>query len=138
MKQFAYFVILLICAVLLGSCINKRPKAENVVEVDTVYNYVPTVHDVLNEREEYKRALWVDSVYLNMPEQILVQMLVSKGTTISITEIVEDYIANKDFYHNTILKSMNIQKKYIPDSIPRLNKPDKTLKNKDTIPTYGK
>lgn len=143
MKQFIYFVILMVCAVLLGSCQHmKRPITEDVVETDTVeqcdYNYVPTVHDVLVEREELKRALWVDSVYLNMPEQILVQMLVSKGTTISITEIVEDYIANKDFYHNTVLKSMNIQKRYIPDSVPKSSIPDKTLKNKDTIPTYDK
>lgn len=141
MRQFIYFVILIACAVLLGSCTHKRPITDDVVETDTVEQYdyhVPTVYDVLEEREELKYALWCDSVYLAMPEQILTHMLVAKGTTISIREIVEDYINNKQFYHDTILKSMNIQKKYIPDSVPKSNIPDKALKNKDTIPNYEK
>lgn len=133
MRTVIYFVILIMCAVLLGSCEHMKPKAEKVVEIDTVYNYVPTVQDVLQEREDWKYQNFIDSVYLQMPEQILTQMLVTKGTTISQQEIVEDYIKNKQFYHNTILKSMNIQKKYIPDSLPKLNKPDKPLNNSDTI-----
>ena len=123
----------MVCAVLLGSCQHMRPKTETVVKTDTVYNYVPTVHDVLQAREDWKYQNFIDSVYLNMPTQILTQMLVTKGTTISEQEIVEDYLANKQFYHDTILKSMNIQKKYIPDSLPKLNKPDKPLNNSDTI-----
>ena len=107
------------CAVLLGSCQHMKPKAEQVIETDTVYNYVPTIHDVLQAREDWKYQNFIDSVYLNMPEQILTQMLVSKGTTISEQEIVEDYLANKQFYHDIILKSMDIQKKYIPDSLPK-------------------
>ena len=132
MKQFIYFVILLICAVLLGSCVNtKKPIIDESVESDSIeqceYNWVPTVHDILEERKELKYSLWVDSVYLNMPEQILIQMLVSKGTTISIMEIVEDYIKNKDYYHDTILKSMNIQRQYIPDSLPKKSKTQNSL-----------
>lgn len=133
MKQFIYFVILIMCAVLLGSCEHmNRPKTE-VVEIDTVYNYVPTVQDVLQEREDWKYQNFIDSVYLNMPEQIITQMLVTKGTTISQQEIVEDYLANKQFYHDTILKSMNIQKQYIPDSLPKNSKPDKLLNKSDTV-----
>lgn len=132
MKQLIYFVILIACAVLLGSCTH-RPRTETVIETDTVYNYVPTVHDVLQAREDWKYQNFIDSVYLNMPEQIITQMLVTKGTTISEQEIVEDYLANKQFYHDTILKSMDIQKKYIPDSLPKLNKPDKPLNKSDTI-----
>lgn len=138
-----YFVILIICAVLLGSCSHMAQRhIDESIDTDSIeqceYEYVPTVHDVLEQREELKYALFVDSVYLNMPEQILVQMLVSKGTTISITEIVEDYLENKEFYHNTILKSMNIQKKYIPDSLSKTSIPNDPTKNKDTIPIYEK
>lgn len=133
MRTFIYFVILMCCAVLLGSCEHmKKPKAE-VVEIDTVYNHVPTVHEVLQIRKDWKYQSFIDSVYLNMPEQILTQMLVTKGTTMSEQEIVEDYLANKQFYHDTILKSMNIQKKYIPDSLPQLSKPDKILNKSDTV-----
>ena len=133
MRTFIYFVILMVCAVLLGSCEHmKRPKTE-VVEIDTVYNYVPTVQEVLQAREDWKYQNFIDSVYLNMPEPIVTQMLVTKGTTISEQEIVEDYLANKQFYHDTILKSMNIQKKYIPDSLPTNSKPDKLLNKSDTV-----
>lgn len=133
MRTFIYFVILMICAVLLSSCEHmNRPKTE-VVEIDTVYNYVPTVQDVLQARQDWKYQNFIDSVYLNMPEQIITQMLVTKGTTISEQEIVEDYLANKQFYHDTILKSMDIQKKYIPDSLPTNSKPDKLLNKSDTV-----
>lgn len=136
MRTFIYFVILTLCAVLLESCtIRKKPVVENL-EKDTTEQfipYVPTVYDVLQEREDWKYQNFIDSVYLSMPEQIITQMLVTKGTTISPQEIVEDYLANKQFYHDTILKSMNIQKKYIPDSLPNKDKPDKQLNKSDTV-----
>lgn len=137
MKQFIYFVILMICAVLLGSCINKRPINDESVNTESIeqieYQNIPTVYEVLEQREELKYALWCDSVYLSIPEQILTHMLVTKGTTISIMEIVEDYWANKQFYHDTILKTMNIQKKYLPDSIPRKSKPNSKSSQPDTL-----
>ena len=137
MRTFIYFVILTMCAVLLDSCtlFNKKTIDEPPVmdSIEQVVNYVPTVHDVLEEREEWKYQNFIDSIYLQMPKQILTQMLVTKGTTISPQEIVEDYLANKQFYHDTILKSMDIQKKYIPDSLPNKDKPDKPLTKSDTV-----
>lgn len=104
-------------------CNNHPQPVTNVPEMDTVEQnyeeYLPTVYDILQEREEMRYMRMIDSVYLTIPEQILTHMLVTKGTTMSILEIVEDYIANEQFYHNTILKAMNTQKKYLPDSIPR-------------------
>ena len=136
MRTFIYFIILTLCAVLLESCtIRKKPIVENL-EKDTTEQfipYVPTVYDVLQEREDWKYQNFIDSVYLSMPEQIITQMLVTKGTTISPQEIVEDYLKNKQFYHDTILKSMDIQKKYIPDSLPNKDKPDKQLNKSDTV-----
>ena len=136
MRTVIYFIVLLFCAVLLGSCNLKKPtppsvESEQVEQIE--YQNVPTVYDVLQQREELKYALWCDSVYLNIPEQILTHMLVTKGTTISIMEIVEDYTANKKFYHDTILNTMNIQKKYLPDSIPRKSKPDNKTSHPDTL-----
>lgn len=137
MRTFIYFVILTLCAVLLDSCtlFNKKTIDEPPVmdSIEQVVNYVPTVHDVLEEREDWKYQNFIDSVYLQMPEQILTQMLVTKGTTISPQEIVKDYLANKQFYHDTILKSMDIQKQYIPDSLPNKDKPDKPLNKSDTV-----
>ena len=137
MRTFIYFVILTMCAILLDSCtlFNKKTIDEPPVmdSIEQVVNYVPTVHDVLEERENWKYQNFIDSVYLQMPEQILTQMLVTKGTTISPQEIVKDYLANKQFYHDTILKSMDIQKQYIPDSLPNKDKPDKPLNKSDTV-----
>ena len=133
MRTFIYFVILLLSAVLLESCVFKKQEPIVVDRVDTVYNHVPTVYDVLEEREEWKYQIFVDSVYLTMPEQILTHMLVTKGTELSEQEIVEDYLSNKQFYHDTILKSMNIQKQYIPDSLPPKSKPNEELNNKNNI-----
>lgn len=138
MKTVIYFIVLLFCAVLLGSCDLRKPtppsvESEQVEQVE--YQNVPTVYEVLEQREELKYALWCDSVYLSIPEQILTHTLVTKGTTISIQEIVEDYWENKKFYHDTILQAMNTQKKYIPDSIPRKSKPDSKTSHPDTLPT---
>lgn len=137
MRTFIYFVILTLCAVLLDSCtlFNKKTIDEPPVtdSIEQIVNHVPTVYDVLEEREEWKYQNFIDSVYLQMPEQILTHMLVTKGTTISPQEVVEDYLANKQFYHDTILKSMDIQKKYIPDSLPNKDKPDKPLNKSDTV-----
>lgn len=104
-------------------CSNHPQPITNVPEMDTVEQnyeeYLPTVYDILQEREEMRYMRMIDSVYLTIPEQVLTHMLVTKGTTMSILEIVEDYIANRQFYHNTILRAMNTQKKYLPDSVPR-------------------
>lgn len=131
MRQFIYFIVIIMCALLLDSCQHQQHKQiDESIEPDSIEQYeyhVPTVYEVLEQREELKYSLWCDSVYFSIPEQILTHMLVTKGTTISIQEIVEDYWNNKQFYHDTILKSMNIQKRYIPDSIPKKPEPNKSL-----------
>ena len=63
------------------------------------YYAIPSVEDCLNKREELRCALWVDSVYLAMPEDVLIRILVNKGTQVSVNEIVEEYVKNKEQYH---------------------------------------
>lgn len=143
MKTLFKFMFLLFASISLYSCTHMRDKAiDESVESDSLEQYeyypVPTVRDILEQRQELKYSLWCDSVYLSMPEQILTHLLVTKGTTQGIIEIVEDYVANKAYYHDTILKAMNVQRKYIPDSLPKRNIPNTPVKNKDTIPTYEK
>ena len=124
MKSFIKLLLMtMILGLLATGCELKRPQIDESIEKDSIelqeYQYVPTVADVLEERENLRYSLWVDSVYLSMPTEILTHMLVTKGTTMSMLEIVEDYWQNKKFYHDTILKSMKIQKKYFPDSVPK-------------------
>lgn len=126
MKRTGLILLLSFIALIVVACCgcsNHPQPVTNVPETDTVEQnyeeYLPTVYDILQEREEMRYIRMIDSVYLEIPEQILTHMLVTKGTNISILEIVEDYIANRQFYHDTILKAMNTQKQYLPDSIPR-------------------
>lgn len=90
----------------------------------------PTVQKVLQWRENMRLDKYVDSVFLVIPEQVLTQILVTKGTDLSNHEIVSIYISNKDFYDNLIKRSMDIQKEYIPDSMPRSSLPQP---NSDSI-----
>jgi len=68
--------------------VEEEPKNESYIE----YVYTPTVYDILEEREDMIHALWVDSVYYTMPESILTQILVNKGTKLSRMAIVEEYL----------------------------------------------
>lgn len=63
------------------------------------YYAIPSVEDCLNKREELRYALWVDSVYLAMPEDVLIQILVNRGTQVSVNEIVKEYVKNEEQYH---------------------------------------
>ena len=71
--------------------VKEEPKDESYFE----YVYVPTVYDILEEREDMIHAMWVDSVYYAMPESILTQILVQKGTKLSRIAIVEEYLKIK-------------------------------------------
>lgn len=72
-----------------GVKVEEEPKNENYY---FEYDYTPTVYDILEEREGMIHALWVDSVYYAMPESILTQILVQKGTKLSRIAIVEEYL----------------------------------------------
>lgn len=146
MKRFTIILCCLLSVILISlvGCCNDRFR-QTPTPIDVVYDtdtceqyeeYLPTVYDILQEREEMRYMVFIDSVYLKIPEQILTHILITKGTTVSIMEIVENYINNKDYYHNTILKAMNIQKNYAPDKLPKKsvpNKPIEPLSQLDTI-----
>lgn len=123
MKRTYFFALMLafilLCLYFLSGCSKtNRLQKQNI---DTVEQQdEPTkISDVLKLREELRLAKYTDSVYLAMPEQILVSILVTEGTNKSIKDIVKTYIENKSFYEQIIKKNMDIQKQYIPDSIPK-------------------
>ena len=70
-------------------------EAESISENYVPYEYEPTIYDILEERKDMIHALWVDSVYYAIPESVLIQILVDKGTKISHIAIVEEYLKNK-------------------------------------------
>ena len=97
------------------SCAKPHPREKQIPETDTIEQIIaPTVQEVLQWRENMRLDKYVDSVFLVIPEH----------------EIVSIYISNKDFYDKLIKRSMDIQKEYIPDSMPRSSLPQP---NSDSI-----
>lgn len=131
-KHVFWLIIAIFALIAFVNCVRPRsPKEKQIPETDTIEQVVaPTVQEVLQWRESMRLDKYVDSVFLVMPEQVLTQILVTKGTDLSNHEIVSIYISNKDFYDKLIKRSMDIQKEYIPDSIPRSSLPQI---NSDTI-----
>lgn len=107
LKLFAILAIVMLVTI-LTSCV-KKPQA---------------IKEVLQEREEMRFYRYCDSVYLDMPTQIVTQILVTKGTQISIQDIVNTYITNKEFYDKIIKHAMDVQKQYLPDSMPKPSIPE--------------
>lgn len=124
-KYVFWLIAAIVALAIFISCARPRsPKEKQIPETDTIEQVVaPTVQEVLQWRESMRLDKYVDSVFLVMPEQILTQILVTKGTDLSNREIVSIYISNKDFYDKLIKRSMDIQKEYIPDSMPRSSLP---------------
>lgn len=86
-----------------------------------------SVEEYLTIREDLRLAYTEDSIFRNMPEQILTYILVQKGTNLSVSEIVTEYLNNQELYDKKIKSAMDIQKKYIPDSVPSKAKLDEPV-----------
>lgn len=112
----------------LTGCNEIKYSSSDDVCIDTVEPsneecFIPSVYDILNEREGLRYSRMIDSVYLQIPEEILTYQLIENGTLQSTMAIVEDYLAHKEFYHDTILKAIKVSKNIpVPDNIPK--KPD--------------
>lgn len=111
-KHVFWLIIAIFALIAFVNCVRPRsPKEKQIPETDTIEQVVaPTVQEVLQWRENMRLDKYVDSVFLVMPEQVLTQILVTKGTDLSNHEIVSIYISNKDFYDKLIKRSMDIQK----------------------------
>ena len=78
---------------------------DSIIDLNEVY--IPTVEDILNEREECKYMRYIDSIYMAMPQEILTHILIQKGTSLLMTEIVEEYLGNKEMYHEIMGRDVN-------------------------------
>lgn len=89
--------------------IPQHPPIERVVKQDTIYDdldedfvYKMTAEEILKERENFRYAIWIDSVYLTIPDEILTHIVNEDKTDRSSQGIVEEYIANKKKYNELI------------------------------------
>lgn len=86
-----------------------NPEKENVSqEPQTEVEPVLTVQDVLQARNDLKESQRVDSVFLSLSDVILVDILMTHGTSLSIADIVNIYESNKsrykDIQHGAIIQ----------------------------------
>lgn len=71
-------------------------------ESDSLYKYEPTVFERMQEQEAMREKYYTDSVYITIPEPVLVYIFVHKGTSIPIKDVVQEYVMNKEWYDEYI------------------------------------
>lgn len=97
---------------------------ENQTEVQTEENEpvivedVPlTIKDFLEMREVMREDRRIDSIFLSIPEVVLVDILTQHGTSLSNADVVHIYEANPRDY-NKVVSGAKAQQ-YVEDSIKR-------------------
>lgn len=85
--------------------------------IDYSKESVTTIQDYLDLREEILKSRHIDSVFLTMPEPILIDILTQLGTDLSIKDIVYIYEGNKSIY-NKVLDGAKAQK--LKDSLEQV------------------
>ena len=134
MKKFIigiFCVIAMLSCLFITSCKNNRQESNiGVCDSDSVIQE-PTIKDILKEREDVKHQAYVDSVYLNMPMPILIQILQTYGTTLTFEDIVNKYTIHKQMY-DANYNQINKVQQYMtnPDSLPKKAYPEQRA---DTI-----
>lgn len=99
----------------IDSLFNHESECE---ELSNLYDEVPsmTVKEYVDWREDLREQTRVDSIFMTMPEPILVHILYNHGTDLSLSEIVYIYESNIDEF-NKVLEGANIQQ--LIDSLKR-------------------
>ena len=118
----------LLCTLFASCHNNKTDNSTSSVDSDSVAQYVPTVQDLLNDRNDMIYQAKIDSIYLNMSEDIVISIVngQSDGTYMTYNEIVEKYLANKASY-DVLHDNIRLYKKYKTINI------DSLLASKDSI-----
>lgn len=81
---------------------------------------VYTIQDYVEIRNQMKEERRIDSVFLAIPDVVLIDILSQHGTDLSITDIVYIYESNSTTY-NSVLSGARAQK-YLEDSIQKIPK----------------
>lgn len=81
---------------------------------------VYTIQDYVEIRNQMKEERRIDSVFLAIPDVVLIDILSQHGTDLSITDIVYIYESNSTIY-NSVMSGARAQK-YLEDSIQKIPK----------------
>ena len=106
-KVFTFVMLIIISVALAGGLYfgNKRlNKIEDLLILtddgsEPVIQQEVTIADILQYREDVRHFKYIDSIYMTMPDVVLIDILVNHGTLISNEEIVNIYLSNPDTYN---------------------------------------
>lgn len=142
-----FIAVMVTIAVASGCSRHRRHLAESAKQDSIEQTTSPTIKDLLEWRELERHEKYVDSVYLAIPEDVLIQIYLSKGTDLIPYEVVEEYDKNKNYYeHIAAVMHKNgieynterddydfVDSVYVADSIPKIAKPDKPTPNNPNV-----
>lgn len=103
-----------------------NPEKENVSQEPQIeVEPVRTIQDVLQFRKDVREGERIDSIFMSIPDVVLIDILMNHGTSLSNGDIVHIYESNKSTY-NTVLRGTEVQKFY-EDSV--LKQPRDSLRS---------
>lgn len=91
-----------------------NPEKQEIVCTDTALiavEPVRTIQDVLQFRKDIREGERIDSIFMSIPDVVLIDILMNHGTSLSNGDIVHIYESNKSTY-NTVLRGTEVQKFY--------------------------
>lgn len=96
---------------------DENPDEVLIEETDTsaVQCEETSIKDILEMRKQMREDRRVDSVFLTIPDVVLIDILMQHGTSLSIKDMIYIYESNTSTY-NTVLSGARAQK-YLDDSI---------------------
>lgn len=99
---------------------------ESTVNEDTIYT-APTIQEILEFRKYAKECKRIDSIFLTMPDVVLIDILRNHGTQLSNSEIVYIYEDNPETYNavQSGARSQKYKDQIEPDSLPAKPIPNK-------------
>ena len=120
-----WLILLLVASIITGLAVHYcEHHQEQFVEEDPelLNDSEITIKDVLDTRNYLLEAQHIDSVFLHMPEVVLIDILMTHGTSLSNAEIVDIYESYPETY-NSVLSGARAQK-YLTDSLTLKPQPE--------------
>lgn len=99
---------------------------ESIVCEDTTYAE-PSIQDILEFREHARECKRIDSIFMTMPDVVLIDILMNHGTSLSNSDIVYIYKNNPETYNavQSGARAQRYKEQIEPDSLPTKPIPDK-------------
>lgn len=107
----SFFVTIIGVFIAIGIADTDKQRLD--VQVDSIQYNEKTIEEILHIREIRKKAILLDSVFLNMPEMALIAILIKKGTMISTDSIAEEYLKNRPYYDKLFPSDKKMKSRYI-------------------------